>query len=42
MGLSAAIECAKKYGGEQVLVLEAAPLNGGGSTKNAGLRVLDQ
>ena len=36
VGLSAAIECAKKYGGEQVLVLEAAPLNGGGSTKNAG------
>lgn len=36
VGLSAAIECAKKFGGERVLVLEAAVLNGGGSTKNAG------
>ena len=36
VGLSAAIECAKKFDAGSVLVLEAAALNGGGSTKNAG------
>lgn len=36
VGLSAAIECAEKFPKARVLVLERSPINGGGSTKNAG------
>ena len=36
VGLSAAVESRKRFPDARITILEASPLNGGGSTKNAG------